>query len=532
MSELPHTLQTWVGMVLNNGAPQDRRLPEKVVDMNHTKRKSLASKVFHIDRHSISKHLPDSQSFNDIQAYKPHNTIVEKAVAYVQNTDAFGVYSLEKYQTRKLGRFAANLGALSSDVSTEDLKRYIQSRTRFDLEQAAAVVVSSFLKYGRIDDATRLVRELGTVLSTSCMWVEPNVTLPMSNASISPAKLANKLQQAAASKGQDIPSASNYHELVPLLMRVRRCKPDNRCLHIPEWLFEDAKVEAPTHFKEFFNAPGLAAAPMPGCHPVAERQDDSILLSRKHFRSIQRRIFRLFPFWKPDIRLRKRIKKLEDKVLYAGSWIEERVFQTNDVALLCHYFFHFQRRLQRKVVSDMGWTSFLAKGQGGKLYQNNIHIKSTFEEVLLDIAESNEEGVIVAMGNEPTLTLIDSTCLLMKDYVDVYGGGNTSNLAFTKDVRGGSGRGPVDDYNLLCDILAQLRQQAREEGIREVPGPTHKFLAKDIMHWNNSWKDDAFADGKKAGWEDWVRKRELVEDEGWSLMEDIRTEKQVSLPGR
>jgi len=114
--------------------------------------------------------------------------------------------------------------------------------------------------------------------------------------------------------------------------------------------------------------------------------------------------------------------------------------------------------------------------------------------------------------------LIDETCLLMKEYVDVYGAGNTQNLTFKKGVRGGSGRGPVDEYNLLCDVLARLRGRARDEGITDYPGPTFKFLAKDIMSWNNAWADDAFANGRKAGWEDWVVKRGLVEDGEWGVI--------------
>ena len=39
-------------------------------------------------------------------------------------------------------------------------------------------------------------------------------------------------------------------------------------------------------------------------------------------------------------------------MLYASSWIEECVFETEDVVLVAYYFFLFQRRLQRKVVSD------------------------------------------------------------------------------------------------------------------------------------------------------------------------------------
>lgn len=159
----------------------------------------------------------------------------------------------------------------------------------------------------------------------------------------------------------------------------------------------------------------------------------------------------------------------------------------------------------------------MEKGEGQKLFQNNVSIKSTFENVLLDIAESNEEGIIVACCDDDTLALIDQTCLL-KEYVDIYGAGDTQNLVFKKGQVGGSGRGPVDDYNLLCDVLAQLKQQARDEGVVDVPGPVRKFLAKNIMQYNGAWEDDAFTGGFKTGWEEWLIKRGLVEDEGWDIV--------------
>lgn len=85
---------------------------------------------------------------------------------------------------------------------------------------------------------------------------------------------------------------------------------------------------------------------------------------------------------------------------------------------------------------------------------------------------------------------------------------------------GGSGRGAVDEYNLLCDVLAILRRQTKEEGIVDLPGPTYKFLAKDIMAWNEGWKDDAFAGDRKAGWEEWLEKREREDEgeKGWEVV--------------
>jgi hypothetical protein len=114
----------------------------------------------------------------------------------------------------------------------------------------------------------------------------------------------------------------------------------NRYFHIPE------------HFLEFYKAqsePGERGELVQGrkgsVYPTHLAGNDTIVLSRNHFRALQRRIFRFYKFWKPEIWLRQKIKDLESEVLYASSWIEERVFETEDVVLIAHYFFLFQRRL-------------------------------------------------------------------------------------------------------------------------------------------------------------------------------------------
>ncbi|KAF2276481.1 uncharacterized protein EI97DRAFT_433315 [Westerdykella ornata] len=523
---LPYTLQTRWGMVLDKGAPAQLRIPQGVVwlqidneEGTETGPSSTAS--------GLTQALEDAivlDKMKDLRDYQPPEIVIQKAAEYLRATEMRGTCTQVPVHSRKLKRFAANLAACSSKVSKEDLKSYIRTRTRFDLEQAAAIVVSAIREHGSLDDALRLVRELGTVLATSCMWVEWDQVLPQSKSATGKTqRLGEKLQQSAAHMGQKIPAASDHRDLVKLLMRVRRYKTDDRCLLIPQWMFSEAEIDAPDHFKvEFTDNQHPPAKAVPGRYPLAKREEDSIVVSKKHFRNLQRCIFRLFPFWKPEINLRRRIRKLEDNVLYGCSWIEDRVLNTDDIALLCHYFFYFQRRLQRKVVSIVGGWSFLAKDEGKKLYQNNIAIRSTFEDVLQDIAESEEKGILVAMGRDDTLRQIDETCLLMKEYVDIFGGGKTENLVFKEGVRGGSGRGPVDDYNLLCTILAQLREDARYEGVEDLPGPTRKFLAKDILHWNNAWGDDAFA-GAEPGWKAWIHKRGLGGDADWEILEGERT---------
>lgn len=176
---------------------------------------------------------------------------------------------------------------------------------------------------------------------------------------------------------------------------------------------------------------------------------------------------------------------------------------SNDTLVVAHYFFALQRRLQRKVVSDLQWTSFLQKGESGNIVQNNPEIPTTFEERLSTL--SGQSGVPLSGSLLPQ---IDQCCLLMESYVKVYGNGDRKNLVFVRGVSGGSGRGAVDDYNLLCDILNTLCGKAKEEGVK-MPGPVRKFLAKDIMAWNEAFGDDAFAGGRVPGWEPWLAERRV-----------------------
>ena len=97
----------------------------------------------------------------------------------------------------------------------------------------------------------------------------------------------------------------------------------------------------------------------------------------------------------------------------------------------------------------------------------------------------------------------------MESYVHIYGHGDRTSLVFTPGVGGGSGRGAVDEYNLLCNILSALCGKAKADGVTLMPGPVRKFLAKDIMAWNGAFDDDAFAGGRVPGWEPWLAERRM-----------------------
>lgn len=94
----------------------------------------------------------------------------------------------------------------------------------------------------------------------------------------------------------------------------------------------------------------------------------------------------------------------------------------------------------------------------------------------------------------------------MEEKGALYAKGNQTKLVLVRGVRCGSGRGAVDTYNLLCDLLRSICKDERSEGLNK-PGKVHKFLAKDIMGCNNSFADDAFANRKVPGWEPWLAER-------------------------
>lgn len=127
-------------------------------------------------------------------------------------------------------------------------------------------------------------------------------------------------------------------------------------------------------------------------------------------------------------------------------------------------------------------------------------------------------------------TLADSSkgCLLMEEYVALYAKGDRKKLVFLRGVRGGSGRGAVDKYNLLCDLLWPICKDERSEGLNKL-GKVHKFLAKDIMGWNNSFAYDAFANGKVPGWEPWLAERR-AELEAFSKSADLKEGHPGGLP--
>ncbi len=66
----------------------------------------------------------------------------------------------------------------------------------------------------------------------------------------------------------------------------------------------------------------------------------------------------------------------------------------------------------------------------------------------------------------------------------------------------------------LVDLLRELQKRCAAAGTPVQISKNYKFLAKDIMSWNDAWKDDAFAGGKIPGWVGWLQQRQAAGSTG------------------
>lgn len=164
---------------------------------------------------------------------------------------------------------------------------------------------------------------------------------------------------------------------------------------------------------------------------------------------------------------------------------------------------------------------FLKKGEGSLVLQNTPNVITSFEKALWDLAVARADSEVdrraltavctipgeASFFQEDFCKLVDQACLLMERYVVIHGQGRFELLRFVEGVSGGGGRGPVDKYNLLVDILSSLKSRASQLEQPIDIGPCYKFLAKDIMMCNDSFADDAFAPGRVHGWQIWLAQR-------------------------
>ncbi|KAI8918970.1 hypothetical protein DFJ77DRAFT_258361 [Powellomyces hirtus] len=381
-------------------------------------------------------------------------------------------------------------------VSKDELIRYLCADKRLDNEQAAAMALSYVNNvYGNLPE---LMHSVEHMLTTTHMWRTPEDSWMHGDSNIiATVKKQNMAWQNA--KGDrdrwgfdgsfETPSVD---ELLALLKRVRRIRPG---VAVSQRLRFSAPLLKRLHYEERRSW----AQRLSEQDDVLE--DDPIMLSKINFRRIQRLVMSMYGNGGDFIRSVRDLSR--DLTLGNISVLES----SSDPFAISYSFIAFQRKKQLKVVTNISGSVFLSKGSVQLIQQNVPYNPSSFETIL--IRRATDRKALSSIVPPPSFPSIDkrkllgqvrAVCELMEKYVQIYGKGDIRRLQFSRDVEGGSGRGPVDAYNRLVDLLAMLRRRCEVAGIPLKMGPCHKFLAKDIMNFHESWKDDAFADKKIPGW--------------------------------
>jgi hypothetical protein len=416
-----------------------------------------------------------------------------------------------------------NLLEIVKPVDLETMKSLIINRQRIDIEQAVGLVLGILPEF-----ATELIPLIPTIMTQSCMWLDTYPTIPIVHVieTYRRQHLAHLLRFAGIET-----IGSTWKDLATVLFRIRRQRPREltRCLRLPEWLHE------------YYTGDKTDLDWTDGDYPK-HGIDDPLVISNKNYTRLTRYIWSLVPT-APEKCLRRDILKLARTLVYADD-IYPAIQKTLDRKSLAYTFLALQRRLQCKVVSDL-YGCFLGKGEGRKIQQNTPYKATSFEERLGEIAMAGENvdwsvltavrrpnGVEGIASTDDFLDLVDRVCECLERYVVIHGERHTEKLRPMKGRRGGF-RGPVDDWNSAVDILAELRRRVDDAGYQVITAETEetvedgfeliagveesgrmqlprvdKFLALDIMSWNNSWGDDVFAAKKMPPeWWTWLEKR-------------------------
>lgn len=439
---LEPTLQSLYGMVLNEGESTWRQLPDII---------------------------PDILSTGDFKTLSNMATSVTSVSARV------------------------NLETCAQKITASDLLAYIKASKRLDVEQAAAMVIACL----RSDEETvaKLVQTIPSFFVETCMWREKSDFELQSQYTPEAAQMRYKnrlLQQCSAVMyTKDV-------DLVTLLKRIRRNREalgHAQRLCIPTTLIgsDDSVWQQP-----FYKSQSKV------------KVDRAVVVPKTMFKRLQSWLSRLDLDMDP-----KSVFLRDSNALFSrfnhGNPIDH-LDSSKDIYAVAYNFMHIQRVLQRKIVSDYSSTDFLKKNEGSTLIQNRPDLMTTFEEVL--VKKASDVGALCAYNipegvinpytdSKDVLENAKDVCLMMQRYVKVFGAGKYSNLTFKKGDKGGGNRGPVNTYNKLVDTLYSVKLHAKSLGI-PLEISCRKFLAKDIMQWNNSWHDDAFAPDHVPGWETYL----------------------------
>ena len=435
------TLQTRCGMVQNNGRPAVRLYPPTTSEAALIE--AVASKCCHLKQQPLSK-----------------TDLANKTLLH--NLDA----------------------CTSTTVTKETLLGYMRQEKRIDIEQAVALVLS-LVPTSVATMAFKCVES--TMLNSTHMWLDNKTALDVDeHRLLRMRRFMSKILSKEIDTNDDLLLALNK-------IRRQRAKLDNSQRLFFTWTLLYTVDE---HWNNAHQT-----------RLDVSSAGNTYAVSKTHFALLQYMMCRLKRNTTPTDQFVKEVTRIKQQVLQTEAQMAVLENITDTVALAFR-FMTLQRRLQLKVVSNYEWTDFLKKGQGSEPIQNRPDLVTSFEQVLAANATDkkalyavcapiNKELSSSSMQNDELKRLACLICEQMRKYVDVFGQGKFENLCYKQGASGGSDRGPVDTYNLLVDLLTEVKTRSR--GQIKVK-PCYKFLAKEIMTSNNAWGDDAFARDRIPGW--------------------------------
>ena len=353
-------------------------------------------------------------------------------------------------------------------VTAAEVKRYINSEKRLDMEQAAAMAIALIPEH-----ISALLPSLHQIFTSACMWreakdIDTSSNSPESARAARRTAIATLLQRLEFQETELADVAS----LTRALMQIRRNRPglgNIQRLRLPEELLDSDSTLLPASQRalwlQTYRSGAQATIP----------DTDTRVVSKSVFHQLSSHLNRMLLDPSPAACLNRDIDQLH-KFVSMGAGRLEALVTTDDHLALAFSFVALQRRRQQKVVSDMAWTSFLKKGKGSSVLQNTPNVITSFEKALWDLAVARADSEIdrkaltavctvpgeASCFSEDICQLVDQACLLMERYVLVHGQGRFELLRYVKGVPGGGNRGPVDKYNLLVDILRDLQSRANQ----------------------------------------------------------------------
>ena len=231
--KLTHTLQTYLGMVVDNGTPQHRLYP------------SMPTSLLHGERLQVS--FEGSRSDSE-EAF----VLVFASCVLECRLPQFR----DGYNASQIEHVNANIHACCNHrIDTAFMKGNMISLLRLDLEQAAAVVISAVRNDRTIANRSEMVRALlkeidANVFSRSCMWLEDSQSSSMT--AVHERKFSNLVafvrRVIQGKYSVRMGNINDWSSLLPFLIRIRRCSPRSRCVFIPEWIFREANATPPPDF--------------------------------------------------------------------------------------------------------------------------------------------------------------------------------------------------------------------------------------------------------------------------------------------